>query len=80
MLRGKADSERMFTDHLVERRVIFRPYSPLGQRANIYVCVGCGKHFVDRGDMGELATRFAEHLCDPIFPDSDERSPGLLKH
>ncbi len=60
---------------MVERRVIFRPYSPLGERADVYVCVGCGKHFVQHGDMDELATRFAEHLCEPVFADDFESGP-----
>ncbi len=72
----------MFLNNLsnnpVERRVIFRPYSSLGQRADVYVCVGCGKHFAQGGDMEELATRFAEHLCEPAF--TDECEPGPTRH
>ena len=70
----------MFNNGVSERRIAFRPYSPLGQKANLYVCVGCGKHFADAGDMTDLATRFAEHLCEPIFLETDDRTPDSLSH
>lgn len=72
----------MFNHTGNERRIIFRPYSPLGQSANVYVCVGCGKHFVEHGDMAELTMRFAEHLCEPVFMEMEveERLQGAWKH
>jgi hypothetical protein len=63
-----------------ERRVIFRPYPSSSSGANIFVCTGCGMQFKQQGDMGEMAMRFAEHLCDPIIVQHAEGTYGVLTH
>jgi hypothetical protein len=63
-----------------ERRVIFRPYSANGPRANIYVCTGCGKQFTRHGDLSELTIRFAEHLCEPIMLEVGDGTQDFITH
>lgn len=36
--------------------------------------------FKQQGDMGEMAMRFAEHLCDPIIVQHTEGALGVLTH
>ena len=63
-----------------ERRVIFRPYPQNGSSSNIFICTGCGMQFTQQGDMGEMALRFAEHLCEPIVVSSAEGAIGIWSH
>ncbi len=65
---------------IYERRVIFRPYSLSGSDSNIFVCTGCGRQFTKHGDIGEMAMRFAEHLCEPITIASVDGVVGLTTH
>ena len=74
------DIVRMLNRGIQDRRVIFRPYSQTGSDANIFVCTCCGMQFTKQGDMGEMAMRFAEHLCDPIITSSTDGNIGIWTH
>ena len=77
---GGGDIVRMPNKSIIERRVIFRPYSQNGPSSKIFVCTGCGMQFIEQGDMGEMAMKFAEHLCEPIVVSSSESSAGIWTH
>jgi hypothetical protein len=77
---SEADINRMQDKSVLERRVIFRPYSQNSSGANIFVCTCCGMQFTQQGDMGEMAMRFAEHLCDPIIVQHAEGTSRVLTH
>ncbi len=65
----------------IDRHIIFRPYSPAGQRSDVFICTGCGKYFASTGNMTEMTLRFAEHTCEPVFMEEVENQQlGALKH
>ena len=74
------DIGRMQTKSIHERRVIFRPYSQNGSGSNIFICTGCGMQFTQNDDMGEMAMRFAEHLCEPIMVSSSDSALPIWTH